>query len=153
PEMIRANRQGQAGLWKFGISGDLPILLVPIKDADELGLVRQLVLAHTFWRTNGFTADLVILNEHPSGYLEAVHDQITNIVRASDAHAYCDRPGGIFIRKGDQMPPEDRALLFACARVVLMGDRGPLADQLDLPERVPAARPALVARGSGGAGE
>jgi len=142
-DVIRANRQPQSGLWKFGISGDLPILLVAVKDADELGVVRQLVLAHTFWRTNGLSVDLVILNEHPSGYLEMVQEQILNIVKTSDANAFFDRPGGVFIRKADQMAPEDRTLLFACARVVLYGERGPLADQLDLPERVPAATPLL----------
>lgn len=136
-DVVKANRQAQPGLWKLGISGDVPILLVRVKDGDELGIIRQLVAAHIFWRINGFTVDLVILNEHPSGYMEGVHEQIMNLIKAGDANAVFDRPGGIFVRRADQMSADDRTLLMACARVVLHGDRGPLADQLDLPERVP----------------
>lgn len=136
-EVIRANTQAQQGLWKFGISGDVPILLVRVKDGDELGIVRQLVSAHTFWRINGLTVDLVILNEHPSGYMEGVHEQIVNMIKSGDANAIFDRPGGIFVRRADQMSADDKALLLSCARVVLHGERGPLADQLDLPERIP----------------
>src|SRR5262249_39568682 len=85
-EIIRSNTQAQSGLWKMGISGDVPILLVRVKDGDELGIVRQLVAAHLFWRINGITVDLVVLNEHPSGYMEGVHEQILNIIKAADAN-------------------------------------------------------------------
>ena len=33
PAIIAANRLSQSGLWRFGISGDYPILLVELKDA------------------------------------------------------------------------------------------------------------------------
>src|SRR5262249_44539767 len=35
---VVANRQGQPGLWRFGISGDLPILLVCISEGDGMPL-------------------------------------------------------------------------------------------------------------------
>src|SRR5207244_6522527 len=52
-EILIANQQGQAGLWRYGISGDNPILLVFVSEAEELTLVRQLLAAHTFWRLKG----------------------------------------------------------------------------------------------------
>jgi cyclic beta-1,2-glucan synthetase len=142
-DQIRGNHQDQSGLWKFGVSGDLPIVLVRVKDGDELGLLRQVVAAHNFWRVNGLAADLVVTNEHPEGYLEGFHEQILGVVHVGDSNAYFDRPGGIFVRKADQLSPDDRYLLAACASVVLIGSRGPLADQLDLPERMPANPPLL----------
>ncbi|MFL5329964.1 MAG: GH36-type glycosyl hydrolase domain-containing protein [Gemmataceae bacterium] len=144
PDIIRANRLGQPGLWKFGISGDLPIVLVRVNEGDDLKIVQQVVAAHTFWRVNGLTVDLVIVNEHPEGYLEGVQDQLMNIVRGSDANAVFDRSGGVFIRKADQFGPEDRDLLASCARVILLGERGSLSDQLDLPERIPPVPAALT---------
>jgi cyclic beta-1,2-glucan synthetase len=146
-DVIRANRQAQSGLWKFGVSGDLPILLVRLKDGDGLGLLKQVTSAQNFWRVNGFPCDVVVLNEHAEGYLEGFHEQILNTVKAGDANALFDRPGGVFVRKADQMSAEDRVLLQACARVVLLGERGPLVDQLDLPERMPTDPPALAAAG------
>src|SRR5262249_28720699 len=45
PSVLARNRLGQAGLWRFGISGDRPIVLVRIATADELPLARQLLAA------------------------------------------------------------------------------------------------------------
>ena len=50
---IADNRKGQAGLWAYAISGDLPIALVVIGEARDLGLVRQMLQAHTYWRLHG----------------------------------------------------------------------------------------------------
>ena len=52
-ERIAENRKGQAGLWAYGISGDLPIVLVAIGEAQDLSLVRQMLQAHTYWRMHG----------------------------------------------------------------------------------------------------
>ncbi|EQD43069.1 putative carbohydrate binding domain protein, partial [mine drainage metagenome] len=42
-----------------------------------------------------------------------------------------DKPGGIFIRRTDQMPEEDRTLMLAAAAVVLTDTAGTLAQQLE----------------------
>jgi cellobiose phosphorylase len=43
--LIASNRRGQSGLWGYAISGDLPIVLLQIRDAANIELVRQLVQA------------------------------------------------------------------------------------------------------------
>jgi len=40
--LLARNRGGQSGLWAYGISGDIPIVLVRIGDVAHLDLVRQL---------------------------------------------------------------------------------------------------------------
>lgn len=123
------NRKGQSGLWGYGISGDLPIVLVRIRDVEKIELVRQAVQAHSYWRYKGLAVDLVIWNEDDSVYRQTLQDVIVDIVAASSEASLIDRPGGVFIRRGEQMSDEDRALLQAVARVVLMDDRGTLAEQ------------------------
>jgi cyclic beta-1,2-glucan synthetase len=135
PEVLAANRQGQLGLWRHGISGDRAIVLVRVKEAEELLLVRQLLLAHTYWRLKGLEVDLVILNERATGYLEELQQQLLSLVRTSSAHALIDKPGGVFVRKADQLSHEDQVLLEASARVVLSGAAGLLAAQVDERER------------------
>src|SRR5207237_8138872 len=39
--VLTRNRRGQSGLWGYGISGDLPIVLVRIRDHDKTGLIHQ----------------------------------------------------------------------------------------------------------------
>jgi cyclic beta-1,2-glucan synthetase len=126
-----ANHLGQPGLWRHGISGDKPIVLVRVAESDEIPLVRQLVLAHTYWRLKGLETDLVILNEHPASYLEELHQELLNLVRGSADHTLMDKPGGIFVRQAAKMAEEDRVLLQAAARVVLAGNRGSLFAQVD----------------------
>ncbi len=127
------NRRGQSGLWGYGISGDLPIVLVRIRDRTRIELVRQAVQAHAYWRMRGVSVDLVIWNEDDSVYRQTLQDTIMDLVAASPEAALVDKPGGIFVRRGEQMSEEDRALLQTVARVVLMDDAGTLPEQVRTP--------------------
>ena len=129
---------GQSGLWKYGISGDLPIVLVRIASAADLALIRQMLQAHSYWYMHGLRADLVIWNEDASGYRQELHDAIMALVGSRSEVPGLDRPGGVFVRRSEHIGPDDRVLLQACARVTIDARRGGLADQL--PRRI-AARP------------
>ncbi len=60
---IRRGGGGPAALWTHGISGDLPIVLLRIDDNEDIGIARQLLRAHEYWRMKQLPVDLVILNE------------------------------------------------------------------------------------------
>ena len=130
--VLRNNRRGQSGLWSYGISGDVPIVLLRISDATKIEIVRQLVQAHSYWRMKGLTVDLVILNEDVSVYRQPLHDQITGLIAAGIEAQLLDKPGGIFVRRLEQIPSEDRVLLQSVARIVIDDENGTLAEQLEL---------------------
>ena len=136
------NRRGQSGLWGYGISGDLPIVLVRIRDRTRIELVRQAVQAHAYWRMKGVAVDLVIWNEDDSVYRQTLQDTIMDLVAASPEAALVDKPGGIFVRRGEQMSEEDRALLQTVARVILVDDAGTLHEQIERRGRTEVAIPA-----------
>jgi cellobiose phosphorylase len=136
PSIIRQNRRGQSGLWGYAISGDLPIVLVQISDVSNLELVRQLVMAHAWWRLKGLAVDLVIWNEERDVYRQRLHEQVMGLIAAGVEAHVVDRPGGIFVRHADQIPQEDRVLLLSVARVVLSDRQGSLAEQLNRRLRV-----------------
>ena len=79
----------------------------------------------------GLSVDLVIWNEDDSVYRQTLQDSIMDLVAASPEAALVDRPGGVFIRRGEQMSEEDRALLQTVARVVLLDDGGTLVEQVE----------------------
>ncbi len=120
----------QSGLWKYGISGDLPIVLLRVADMGSFNLVREVVQAHAYWRLHGMHVDLVIWNENVSGYRQELQDRIMGLVAVDAEAAALDRPGGIFIRRIEHVSAEDRALMLAVARVVLIGGRGSLQTQM-----------------------
>ena len=131
PADLAANTLGQPNLWGYGISGDLPIVLVRITEADSLPLVRHLLRAQEYWRVNALRCDVVILNDHPAEYLDETQNFLTSLVQEPRWAGWLDRPGGMFLLRADGMPEADRRLFSAVARVVLRGDLGELASQLD----------------------
>ena len=145
PALREANVRGQPGLWAHGISGDLPILLVRVVEEDDLPLVRQVLQAQDYWRLKGLTADVVVLNEHPVSYRDEMHDALNGLVEGGPWAAWIGRPGGVHLLRGDLVPESERALLAAVASAVLVGDRGELANQLDLPYPEPRYPPARSA--------
>jgi len=125
------NRRGQSALWSYGISGDLPIVLVRIRDIQRLDLVRHAVQAHAFWRMKGLAVDLVIWNEDDTVYRQTLQDAIMDLIATSPEAAIVDQPGGIFVRRGEQMSDEDRMLLQTVARVLLHDQAGTFQEQVE----------------------
>jgi cellobiose phosphorylase len=140
PAMIASNRRGQPGLWGYAISGDLPIVLLQIRSAANIELVRQLAQAHAYWHMKGLSVDLVIWNEDRGGYRQVLNDQIIGLISAGGEGNVIDRPGGIFVRSADQFSNEDRILLQAVARVIVSDELGTLAEQV---RRRPPADPPI----------
>ncbi|MEJ1095566.1 MULTISPECIES: glucoamylase family protein [unclassified Pseudoxanthomonas] len=143
-ELLMQNRRGQSGLWGHAISGDLPIALLQIGDADNIELVRQMVQAHAYWRLKGLHADLVIWNESQSGYRQQLQEQILGMISADAEANLLERPGGIFVRPVQNISQEDRILLQAVARVIVSDQRGALAAQVGRHLPVPRGIPELV---------
>ena len=129
--ILRNNRRGQSGLWSYGISGDLPIVLLRVASTDKIEIVRQLVQAHGYWRMKGLTVDLVILNEDISTYRQSLQDQITSMIASGIEAHLLEKPGGIFVRRLEQIPNDDRVLLQSAARIVLDEENGTLLEQLE----------------------
>ena len=146
PEILARNTLGQPELWRYGISGDLPILLVQVLNEDAVPLVQRVLKAQEFWRLKGLSADVVILNEHPLGYRDEVHKQFEALVSSGSWAAWQGRPGGVFLLRGDGLGEASRVLLAASARAILSGDLGDLADQLDISAPEPTWPAALVPR-------
>ncbi len=138
PQTWAQNTLGQASLWRHGISGDLPLVLLRVGSEKDLPLVRQVLKAHEYWRLRGLNADLVLLNEHPVGYRDEMQQSLTAILDAGSWAALKQRPGGVFLLRSDGMDEGELVLLAAVARAVLPGDRGDLEAQLNRPVREPA---------------
>src|SRR5678816_3290547 len=110
---------GQSNLWGYGISGDLPIVLVHVADVSAISLVRQLLHAQQYWRVKDLRADLIIVNDHPADYLDEVQQQLAALIREPRWGGWLDRPGGSFLLRSDGRPQADCHLLSAVARIVL----------------------------------
>jgi cyclic beta-1,2-glucan synthetase len=143
-ELLEDNRKGQAGLWPYAISGDLPIALVTIGELREISLVRQMLQAHTYWRMHGLSTDLVILNEEAGSYERPLQERLEQLIQAHTISAAIDPAGGIFLKSAAQIPEMDLRLLKAAASVVLVAARGTLPQQLGVQAEAPELQETLA---------
>ena len=148
-DAIHRGAGSPAGLWSQGISGDLPIVLLRINDVGDIALARQLMQAHEYWRMKQLAVDLVILNERGASYLNDLQAALDTLARTSPSRDRSgpDTPrGGVFMLRAETLPAETQALLGSVARVVLVAQRGSLADQLDRALRPGVTRPHIPPR-------
>jgi cyclic beta-1,2-glucan synthetase len=132
-EVLARSQRGPAALWPHGISGDLPIVLVRIDDAEHVEIVRQLLHAHEYWRMKRLAVDLVILNEKPTSYIQELQASLEALVRASPSRPHSgagDARGALFVLRADLVPAEAREALRAAARAVLLSRAGSLSEQV-----------------------
>ena len=133
-------------LWAHGISGDLPIVLACIDKAEDVDIVRQLLRAHEYWRMRQLSADVIILNEKASSYEQGLQGSLEGLVRGSQLRLYPDTGGArgsIYLLRTDLLSAQDRMLLQQLARVVLLGRRGTLAEQVTRLQRRNRAVPTI----------
>ncbi|MBA3673916.1 MAG: cyclic beta 1-2 glucan synthetase, partial [Chitinophagaceae bacterium] len=139
--VIIKNKRGQSGLWSYGISGDIPIVLVQIEDASNIDLVKQMVQAHAYWRLKGLIVDLVIWNDDHGGYRQVLHNQLQAFITPGMGTELKDQPGGIFIRSAEQVSNEDRILFQAVAHVMISDNFGTLEEQINRRAKIKTAIP------------
>lgn len=129
--VLRLNRGTPQTLWKYGISGDLPIMIVRVDLCNGWeNSVSQILRAHEYLRSKGLIFDLVIFNDQPTSYAQGIKEDLLNLIRRSAAHSLIDARGGVFIRRSEEMPEEDRVTLHTAARICFVVERGSLEEQL-----------------------
>lgn len=128
---IKSIKKPQSALWCYGISGDIPIVLLIVRNEKDISLIRQVLNAHEYWSTKGLKADLVIVNLQETTYIEMLQDSIRDIISSSHARDKLNKSGGVFSFNLATMPKEDVELLVAIARLVIDADKGSLIKQIN----------------------
>ena len=122
-------------LWRFGISGDRPIILVSAGVTQGLGLLRSLAQALRLWAWGGVACDLVVVNAEAASYHMALQQEITALrerhgvdggADRSDAHLHGPSITGLHVLRADELSADELSTLQALARVRLRADGRPL---------------------------
>ena len=117
-----ARAERALGLWHFRRLADRS---ASHQRLQQIEIVQQLIRAHSYWRMKGLTVDLVILNEDVSVYRQPLQEQFCSLIASGIEAQTLDKPGGIFVRRLEQISAEDRVLLQSVARLVLADDWEP----------------------------
>ena len=145
------NRSAQPSLWAHGISGDLPIVLATIDGMAGLATLRELCMAHHYWRRRGLLVDLVIVNGEHHGYQQELRDAINDAIASFGDSVLADQPGGTFVRRRDGLSANDYLMLTATARLQIPCDGRSLQRILAAADARPAGVSLPVLADKGGA--
>lgn len=119
----------QSELWKFGISGDLPILLVKIKDVNDMYVINEVLKAYEFFRVKNINIDLVILNEEEYIYEQYVKEEIETAILNRQLSFL--KNNGIFVLNAKEMKKEEIYLLKFRANLSLDVAKGEIKSQIE----------------------
>jgi cyclic beta-1,2-glucan synthetase len=119
-------------LWRFGISGDHPLILVSAGVTQGLGLLRSLGHALRLWSWGGIACDLVVVNAEPASYLMALQRELTALRdrhvadSGTDSSAAGTARTSFHVLRADDLSADEASTLHAVARVHLNADGRPL---------------------------
>lgn len=60
---IQIKEYPQRDLWKHGISGDIPIILIKVQGENDVYVIKEILKAYEYYLSKNITVDLVILDE------------------------------------------------------------------------------------------
>lgn len=113
-------------LWKYGISGDMPIMLVQIRNMNDIYVIKQVLKAYEFFRTKNIFVELVILNEEKYSYENYIRDEIEKELANSNMTYLKNIRGGIFLLEQNEMDSKDVDLIKFVSSIIIDSHLGDL---------------------------
>ena len=116
-QMLARNTLSQSSLWRFGISGDLPILLVEIHDIARSGYAKETLRAFEYYKVHGLILDVVFINDETGENREGLSHFIRNIANTEHLWATHTDAGRVYILNGSDLSEAERVLLHTVAQL------------------------------------
>ncbi|MBQ2508594.1 MAG: hypothetical protein II532_02350, partial [Bacteroidales bacterium] len=114
-QTLRNNRLSQSGLWRFGISGDLTILLVEIDNINRSGYAKEMMRAYEYYKVHGLMLDIVFINDEQGEQREGLTHFIRNLANTEHLWAAHQEAGHVFVLNGSDISDDERTLLRTVA--------------------------------------
>ncbi len=116
-DILDKNTLSQSGLWRFGISGDLAILLMEIDNADRSGYAKEMLRAFEYYKVHGLILDLVFINDIEGPKRDGLTHFIRNMANTEHLWAPHSDAGHVYVLNGNEITDEERVLLHTVARL------------------------------------
>ncbi len=132
PETVRNGLRSQSALWPMAISGDFPIFALRINDDMDIDIAREALSGLEYLRRRGVTADLAIVNERATSYIQDMQHALDRIAE-NMRNRLQDVSGRqhVFTVRHDLMDENGSQALLAAARVVFHARNGKIVDQIN----------------------
>ncbi len=126
----KTNSYHQSELWKYGISGDLPIILLKVRNVNDANIIKELLKAYEFFRMKNVETEIVILDEEKHSYENYVKEEIEGNILNNHMAYLKNQKGGIFTLSKEEIEPKDVELLEFLAAILIDSDKGGLENNI-----------------------
>ena len=117
-DFLRKNALGQSGLWKFGVSGDRPIILVEISDISDLSFIYEILKCFEYYKNNSIFVDVIIVNNEKEQFKKIINKEIEDeLYRMYTVNSFYHIPGSVTVIDSNNITREDRSLLNMVPRL------------------------------------
>ncbi|MCZ0964295.1 GH36-type glycosyl hydrolase domain-containing protein [Paracoccus benzoatiresistens] len=118
---VDTRQPGQPDLWGLGVSGDQPVVLVRVTDAESAALLPAILRAKRWLGRNGLRFDLVVLGTKASSYEAPIAARLRDTLRDAGLGEGLGGDGGIHLHSVDRIAPSQVRALEMLARLALDG--------------------------------
>lgn len=114
-QVLAKNKLSQSGLWRFGISGDLTILLVEIDNINRSGYAKEMMRAYEYYKVHGLILDIVFINDEQGEQREGLTHFIRNLANTEHLWMSHQQAGHVYVLNGTDISDDERTLLRTVA--------------------------------------
>ena len=117
-DYLRRNALSQSSIWKYGISGDRPIITVKINDISDMSFIHEVLKAFEYFKMKSIFVDLVIIVNENEQYRKMIKREIDDeIYRIYTTNDFDNVPGDIKIISKNIMTENELLLFDAVSRL------------------------------------
>ena len=130
-EKIKGNQNyEQSDLWKYGISGDLPIILVKMKNANDAECLQEILKAYEYFRTKNVETEIVIMDEEKYSYENYIREEIETTILNHHMAYLKNIKGGIFVINEEEVEKKDLEFLNFISSITIDCTKGNLENNI-----------------------
>ena len=128
-EVLAKNKLSQSALWRFGVSGDLAILLLEVDRFERSGFAKELLRAFEYFKVHGLRLDLVIINDVHGADHESLSQFIRNMSNTEHLWSTHTDDGHVYVLNGSDLSDDERILFHTVARLAFNTREGLTLEQ------------------------
>ena len=117
-------------LWRYGISGDNPIILVLIKNIEDIYVIEEIISAYEYYKAKRVYIDLIIINQEVDIYERFVKQSIDEVISNKQLDYLKNINTGIFIFSKDDISKEDYDVMVFKANFIIDANNGGIKEHL-----------------------
>ena len=122
-------------LWRYGISGDNPIILVKIKNIEDIYVIEEIISAYEYYRAKRINIDLVIINNEIDIYERFVKQSIDELISDKQLDYLKNINAGIFIFNKGEILKEDYDVICFKSNLIIDASVGGIEEHIKVIEK------------------